>query len=363
MKKLILAIIAFMFIAVLLSPVFAGGGDEDEVYIPVISKGFQHDFWQAVKRGSEDAAEELGVTILFEGPEGEAAIQDQVIMVQNALAKNPSAIALAALDTTSVIDQLEEAIRRNIPVIGFDSGVPNAPVGAIYANASTNNLVAGGIAAEKMFEVIKDQIEAATERDPVTIIVFSQDATSESVTGRGKGFRNKIVDLIVDESSMGRDDIAVIGNPAYIADSSPTTGTKVIIDMVVAATPGTQDVVSAATAITNRIDSDGILGVFCSNEGTINGLLSATNDGADLNSLYSDLVVIGFDAGTGQKNAVRAQLVYGSITQDPYQIGYKAVELAAKAVAGEPVSDVDTGARFYNYANMDDPVIAPLLYD
>jgi ribose transport system substrate-binding protein len=35
--------------------------------------------------------------------------------------------------------ELQEAMNNNIPVIGFDSGVPNAPEGAIYATASTNN--------------------------------------------------------------------------------------------------------------------------------------------------------------------------------------------------------------------------------
>ncbi len=53
----------------------------------------------------------------------------------------------------------------------------------------------------------------------------------------------------------------------------------------------------------------------------------------------------------------------GSITQDPYQIGYKAVELAVKAYKGESVSDVDTGAKFYNADNMDDADIKGLLYD
>ena len=75
------------------------------------------------------------------------------------------------------------------------------------------------------------------------------------------------------------------------------------------------------------------------------------------------MIVIGYDAGAGQKNAVRQQYFLGSITQDPYSIGYKAVELAVKAYNGESVSDVDTGAKFYTYMNMDDPDIEGLLYD
>ena len=38
---------------------------QEEIYIPMISKGFQHQFWQAVKAGADQAAEEFGVRITF----------------------------------------------------------------------------------------------------------------------------------------------------------------------------------------------------------------------------------------------------------------------------------------------------------
>lgn len=40
-----------------------------------------------------------------------------------------------------------------------------------------------------------------------------------------------------------------------------------------------------------------------------------------------------------------------------------AIELAYKAYKGEKISDVDTGAKFYDSSNMDDPDIKGLLYD
>jgi ribose transport system substrate-binding protein len=357
------ALLAAALMLVVGLPLFATGTGEGQMYIPVISKGLQHQFWQTVKSGSEDAAAEYGVDITFEGPASEADIQDQVQMLQNALAKDPDAIALAALDTNAVMDQLEEALRRGIPIIGFDSGVPNAPAGSIYATASTDNYAAAGMAAEKMFEVVQDQIEAATASNPVAIVVLNQDASGESLLSRGKGFRDKMVDLIISQTSKTAADIAVEGNAAYVAADSPTSGNEVYIYMAVPASPRTQDATATAQTILNRVEDDNVIGIFCSNEGTVNGLLAATNDGAELGSTYRDVVVIGYDAGEGQKNAVRQGYFYGSITQDPYQIGYKAVELAYKAVNGESVSDVDTGAKFYNADNMDDPGIANLLYD
>ena len=109
----------------------------------------------------------LGVSMTFEGPASESDVQDQVEMLNVALAKAPAAIALAALDTNSVIDQLIEARNRKIPVIGFDSGVPEAPEGSIYANASTDNYNAAGVAAEKMFEVIGDKIKGQAPPIPL----------------------------------------------------------------------------------------------------------------------------------------------------------------------------------------------------
>ena len=335
----------------------------DEPYIAVVSKGEQHDFWQQVKLGAQKAASELGADITFEGPPSESDVQIQVEMLNNAMAKNPVAIALAALNTTAVIDQLQQCLDNKIPVIGFDSGVPNAPKGSIYANASTNNYNAAGLGAKKMFEAIKDKVAAATDDKPVSIVVMNQDASGESLLSRGKGFRDAMIDLIINETSLTADDIKVTGNPAYIDPKNPQNGKKVIIEMIVPASAAATDATASASAVLNKVADNNILGIFCSNEATVKGLLAATNDGEDLGYNYKDLIVIGFDAGEGQKNAVRNGYFLGSITQDPFSIGYKAVELAYKAYKGEKVSDVDTGAKFYDSKNMDDDDIKGLLYD
>ena len=53
----------------------------------------------------------------------------------HAVNKKPAAIAYAALDTKASIDLLKQAKDDKIPVVGFDSGVPNAPEGTIQATA------------------------------------------------------------------------------------------------------------------------------------------------------------------------------------------------------------------------------------
>lgn len=115
------------------------GGDGEKIFIPVMAKGFQHQFWQAVKQGADAAAADLGVEIYFDGPASETDIDKQVNMVKDQMAKNPKAMALAALSTDAVKEILAECAEKNIPVIGFDSGVPDDTSGAVKATAATNN--------------------------------------------------------------------------------------------------------------------------------------------------------------------------------------------------------------------------------
>jgi ribose transport system substrate-binding protein len=331
---------------------------DEPIYIPVMAKGFQHQFWQAVKTGAEAAAADYGVEIYFDGPASETEIDAQVNMVKNELAKNPKAIALAALSTEAVTEILEECAEKGIPVIGFDSGVPDDKTGAVKATASTNNENAAALAAEKFGEneALVAKMQAATAENPVVIGCLSQDAVSASVTGRTTGFVNKMKE-IAEQYQPGM--VSVEGHTKW---ESKVDNAAIIIQVEVSATT---EATALQTSANSLLATSGIAAVFCSNEGAVVGFLAATADGEDLaeGGKYADIVVAGFDAGTAQKNAVRNGWFYGSVTQDPYQIGYKAVELAYMAAMGEAVADVDTGAQWYDSTNIDDPDIALLVYD
>jgi ribose transport system substrate-binding protein len=350
MKKVFALVLALMLV------VGAVAVAEAPMYISVISKGEQHAFWQAVKKGADDAATEYGVEMYYYGPPSESDIQLQVEALNGEMLKNPAAIALASLSTESVMAQLAECIDKGIPVIGFDSGVPNAPEGSIYATASTNNQNAAALAAEEFLKLegFADALAAGTPEAPVVIAVLSQDATSESITGRTTGFVNKMVELAGELNT-----VAVTGHDLWAAAAEDA---GVIVHVEISATPDVTDVTNAANAVLNL---DNLAAVFCSNEGAVTGFLAATSSGADLaeGATYGDLIVAGFDAGSPQKNAVRQGWFVGSVTQDPYRIGYLAVELAYKAASGEAVEDVDTGAQWYTAENIDEPDIALLVYD
>src|SRR5512140_2514582 len=118
-RKMISALASLLIVAALLAGCAAPASTQapaatKKPYIPVISKGFQHQFWQAVKLGAEKASADFNVDITFEGPETEAQVDKQIEMLQTAIDKNPAAICLAALDSKAVIPLLEKAKAANI---------------------------------------------------------------------------------------------------------------------------------------------------------------------------------------------------------------------------------------------------------
>ncbi len=139
-----------------------------------------------MKAGSEQAAADLGVEITFEGPESESQVDKRLEMVQAALAKNPSALCIAALDSKALIPLLEEADAAGIPVIGFDSGVDSD---ILVTTAATDNIAAAGMAADKMAELIGGEGQVA---------VIVHDQTSRTGIDRRDGFLNRMAEAYPD---------------------------------------------------------------------------------------------------------------------------------------------------------------------
>ena len=316
-------------------------------HIDVIAKGFQHQFWKAVELGTQNAAKEFGVEVTFQGPDNESAIAQQVEYLNTAIAKKPSAICLAALDTQASIPSIQSAMEAGIPIIGFDSGVPDAPKGAIKANASTNNAVAGALAADELYKLIEAKIKDAKE--PVRIGVVAQESNSQSIVDRTKGFVDKMTEL------CGADNVSVEGHDSL---KNEKAGAKVVIDVGIPAEVKDVDAAAVASAILEKKD---LIAIYGSNEFAANAIITA-NEGLD--KLGADKVIaVGFEAGKKLLDAVRAKTFAGAVTQDPVQIGYQAVKLAVEAADGKSVSDVDTGAKWYNAENMDADDIKPCLYE
>jgi len=350
MKK-VLAIVLAMMLVLSMSAAFA-----EDLKIEIVSKGFQHQYWQAVLKGSEEKAAEMGVTINFVGPANESAYDEQLSQLNSAINAQPDAIGLAALSTETCLDAIAAAQAAGIPIIGFDSGVPGAPEGAILANAATNNYNAGAMAGEKVWEAIADRVAAA--EGAVRIGVSAQDAVSESVVMRGLGFIDKVGELAA-AAGYG---VKLEGNERYVNDAQVESveDAKVIIETLVPA-----QVTSELSAIDcqNLLNKSDIIALYGSNQHSAEAMVTANENLQVLGTGEGMVIGAGFDSGAVIKAAVADGTFLGAITQAPVAMGAKLVELCVAAANGEAVADVDTGCQWYTAENMNDPEIAQNLYD
>ena len=291
------------------------GAPADEPYIPLISKGFQHQFWQAVKKGAEEQAKADNVRITFEGPETEAMVDKQIDMLSADLAKHPNAIGFAALDSKAAIPLLKKAQAEKIPVIAFDSGVDSdIPL----TTCATNNIAAAALAADKMAQMIGDLGEVA---------VIVHDQTSRTGIDRRDGFL----------AEMKKYPKIQIVSVQYGAGDH---------------------LKSAEIAKADIVAHPNLKGIFGANEGSAEGAAIGVKESG------KKLVLIGYDSGKEQKDAIMSGLMAGAITQNPIGIGKCVVDSAVKALKGDKLPKVvDTGFYWYDKTNINDPKIAAVLYD
>ena len=289
---------------------------QDNYDIALISKGFQHQFWQAVKAGADQAAADLGVTVTFEGPETESQVDRQMDMLAAALSRKPSAIGFAALDSQAATPLLQQAKDAGIPVIAFDSGVDSdIPL----TTATTDNVAAAALAADVMAELIGGEGKVA---------IVAHDQTSRTGIDRVEGFSNRIKE-------------------AY-----PN------IEIVSVQYGGGDQLQSTEITKSILLANPDLKGIFGANEGSVLGVANGKQE------LGSNVVVIGYDSGAAQKALIESGVIAGAITQNPVGIGYQTVQAAVSALKGETLPPViDTGFYYYNKDNMADPEIAAVLYD
>lgn len=334
--------------------------ESNDYHFEVIVKSFQSTYWQAAVQGIEQACEELGVTANANGPANESDIADQVQMINDAIQKAPDGIGLAACDTNSVLDSLTAALNAGIPVVCFDTGVSDAPEGAVVATVATDNIAAGACAATNMYPVIKDVVAAATVDKPVRIGEVNQDATALNIQQRGLGFIDEMIKLCTADGKK----VAVVGNEFYVnncSDKGDEKTAEVIIEVGVPA----QTTVDLATTEANKIMSKAdTIAIFGSNQTTAEGVITANET---LNKLATDpaagIIGAGFDAGTPQKAAIKGGKLIGSVTQSPLMMGYKTIYTLVDVCNGKTVEDIPMDGYWYNADNMEDENIAPNLYD
>lgn len=291
----------------------------DKLYIPLISKGFQHQFWQAVKKGAELEAADLGVEITFEGPASESEVEAQLAMFQAAIDKNPDAIGYATLDPEACVPYMDQAKEKGIPVVQFDAGCnSDYPLNL----AATDGEAAGAIAADNMARLMG-------EKGKIGIVGHSQ-INSTGITRRD-GFVNRMKEAYPNIEIV---DIQY-GDGDHLKSAD-------IAKAMIAAYPD-------------------LGGLYATNEGSAVGIVNAVTE---LGLPNGKIVIVGFDSGKAQVDAIKSGVMAGAITQDPIGIGRLVVRNAVAAINGETLPKFsDTGAFWYDNTNMTEENIAAVLYE
>ena len=322
MKKFLALLLAVLMI---LSMAACGAQDaqeapeDDKPYVAMIALGYGHQFWQAVKQGAEQAAEEYGVTITFEGPEQETMVDKQVDMLKTAIQNKPDAICMAAIDIASVTDILNEQKAAGVPVIGFDAGLGDE---LPQVTVSCNNEEAGKLAAQNAAELLNGEGKIA---------IMGHSETAPDAIARVEGF--------IKEIEANWPNIEIVDD--QYADGDQLRSAEATKGMLLA---------------NPEIDL-----IYASNEGACVG---AYNGMKEL-GVNGQVKLVGFDSSAALKEGIRCGDISGAITQDPVSMGYMCVEAAVKLMNGEDLGTtfIDAGFAWYNADNMDSPEIAPCLYD
>jgi len=243
------------------------------------------DFWTIARKGTEKAAAELpDVTVEFRLGDGTAAAQKRI--VDDLLAKGVEGLAISPVDPVNQAAMLDEVAQKAI-VFTHDSDAPNSKR---ECYVGTDNVAAGRQAGA----LIKD---ALPKGGKIALFVGKLDA--RNAQERLQGIKE-----------------AIAGSPIQILDVRTDDTDQV------------RAKANAAEMIVGHPDVAALVGLWSYNGPAI---LSAVRDAGKINSIK----IIAFDEDDETLTGVKAGAIVGTVVQQPYEFGYQAITLLAKALKGD----------------------------
>ena len=263
-----------------------------DIEIAVVLKTLSSEYWGYVKAGCDAAAADLGVKVTVVGPGAESEIEQQVSMIEQQIGAGCDAIIVAPNDAGAAAGALASSIGV-IPVLSVDTNVGIEGQTSFVGTSNVDAAKEGGLwAASQAGEGAK------------AVIIYGQEGDNTS-NMRREGY----------EAACEEAGIEVL---AALSGQNTTDGaTKTMEDML--------------NAYPDQIDI-----VLCHNDDTAIGAMNAcTSAGVE------DMIIVGFDGNQSAVDLILAgEMVKATVAQQPYQMGYQAVEAALKAINGEEVDEV-----------------------
>lgn len=292
MKKTITIALMIIFVSISLFANGTTGSEEEDIVIAGIV--FQEDqFFRVIQKGMKAAAEDYGVTLLMANSQNK--LDKEIELVNTYIARGVDALAISPLSDTGSVAALQSADDEGIVVVTYNSPVSaNFPVS--YINSSQSEL--GGSSGMAARQYIEEQLGGSAR---VATLAF-KSLLPEISDMRVNGFLDALSGL----------DIEVVSQQdAWLAEDAVARGGDIIT-----ANPDV-DIIYAA--------NDG---------GTVGAVGAVRNAGKE-----DQIKVFGIDASEQIAEMVLAEdgVLMASTGQQPFEIGYQAVEFAVMAVKGESV--------------------------
>lgn len=264
------------------------------------------EFWQVLNQGVLAAAKEYNAEIKIMGKASESQIDEQIKLVEQAIAEKPKAIILAATDYNRLVPVAQQVIDAGITLITVDSGLEGGLSTSLIA---TDNYAAGRKAVETMRGYVQG---------PATYAIVSFVKTSTTQMDRENGVR----------------------------DSLKSDASVKLLDSLYS--NGSEDKAYEQTKELLREHSD-IRGIFGLNEVSTIGAARALKEMDPGRTIK----LVGFDSSTNEISFLEAGILQGTVVQKPFNMGYLAVKTALQAHRGEKVNRMmDTGSEVITKENM-----------
>lgn len=287
--------------------------------LAVIPKGTTHVFWKSVERGTKQAGDELGATIIWKGPLVENDRAQQIQLVQQFVSDGVSGIVLAPLDKQALVGPVKGATDKKIPVVIFDSALEGTSGTDFASFVATNNRAAGKMGGDHLVKSLGGK---------GNVVLLRYLVGSASTDERESGF----LDATKDSA-----DIKILSDNQY-AGPTPDEAKAKALNMI--------DQIKEAQ------------GVFCPNESSTFGMLLALRQ----EKLIGKVKLVGFDSSPPLLEALRAGEIEALVVQNPRRMGYLAVESVVKHLRGEKIeATIDTGAVLVTKANIDSDEVKKIL--
>lgn len=289
----------------------------NEKQIAVIPKATSSVFWQSVQAGALAAGDKFHLKVLWNGPPQETDYSRQIEIVDSMIARHLDGIAIAAAERDALNNSLNRAANEHIPVVIFDSGVSSTNYISFLA---TNNFQAGQMGARKLGQLLNGK---------GTVAEIMHAPGSASTTERERGF----------EDVMGREfpKIQIVAKNFSMSDRAKAMS---VTENILTANP--------------NLD-----GLFASSEPSSVGAAQALKS----RGLSGKIRFVAFDSSEGLIDDLKTGTIDALVAQDPFRIGYEAVEKLADILGGKQTQkQIELPAIVITKADLAKPEIQKLLY-